>query len=107
MSYAGPQRETQSLDQPGTQGASPTQSQSSLTPFASEGPAAWEEEGQGGALEVIGHLWPVMIAIFLSGTFVILIFPFFTYIESSGLIGESLPKVRSSPAITCSHACPS
>ncbi|KAK9842795.1 hypothetical protein WJX74_002523 [Apatococcus lobatus] len=64
-----------------------------LTPFASEGPAAWEDEGQGGTRAVVGLLWPVMTAIFLAGTFVILIFPFFTYIESSGLIGEQLPKV--------------
>ncbi len=70
------------------------QGQSQLTPFASESAASWEEEGQGGTKEVVGALWPVMTAIFLAGTFVILIFPFFTYIESSGLIGESLPKVR-------------
>ena len=45
-------------------------------------------------MAVVGLLWPVMTAIFLAGTFVILIFPFYTYIQSSGLIGEQLPKVR-------------
>ncbi|KAK9865209.1 hypothetical protein WJX84_011196 [Apatococcus fuscideae] len=70
-----------------------SQNAAQLTPFASEGAAAWEDEEQGGTSQVLGRLWPVMTAIFLAGTFPILIFPFFTYIESSGLIGESLPKV--------------
>ena len=75
---------------------------SQLTPFASDGPAAWEDQDQGGTMAVVGLLWPVMTAIFLAGTFVILIFPFFTYIESSGLIGGDLPKVSSAKKRTAS-----
>lgn len=82
-----------SLDAGGDGGEGGVQNQSQLTPFASEGAAAWEDEGQGGTMAVVGVLWPVMTAIFLAGTFVILIFPFYTYIPSSGLIGEQLPKV--------------
>lgn len=106
VAVPGEARETRSLEAPGSDSQ---QSQSQLTPFASEGAAAWEDEGQGGSMEVIGRLWPMMTAIFLAGTFVILIFPFFTYIESSGLIGESLPKVSAlsaSPSFNISWRLP-
>ena len=39
-------------------------------------------------------LWPIMTALFLVGVMFCVVFPFFTYVPSSGAIGDSLPKAR-------------
>ncbi|KAK9817758.1 hypothetical protein WJX72_001709 [[Myrmecia] bisecta] len=43
--------------------------------------------------EVLAGIWPAMVALFLSGTVGILVFPYFTYCPSGGQFGELLPKV--------------
>lgn len=37
--------------------------------------------------------WMVVLAALISSTMLNCIFPFFTYVESSGLLGEFLPQV--------------
>ena len=39
-------------------------------------------------------IWAPMAALSLSSTVALTLFPFFTYVPTSGLLGESLPKVR-------------
>ena len=46
-----------------------------------------------GTMEVVRGIWPVMISLFLSGTVGIMVFPFFTYVPSSGWLKDLLPKV--------------
>lgn len=53
------------------------------------------EEGRAPLVEILLLIWPILIAFFLSGVTILVVFPFFTYIESGGLVGERLPKVRS------------
>lgn len=45
-------------------------------------------------------VWPVLVAFFTSVTVLYLVFPFFTYVPSSGLLGDHLPKVRVSWQVT-------
>lgn len=47
-----------------------------------------------GVVELLQLLWPLMSALFLVGTILCTVFPFFTYVPSSGLVGDSLPKVK-------------
>jgi hypothetical protein len=44
-------------------------------------------------MEVVRGIWPVMISLFLSGVVGIMVFPFFTYVPSSGWLNDLLPKV--------------
>ena len=46
-------------------------------------------------MEVVRGIWPVMISLFLSGVVGIMVFPFFTYVPSSGWLNDLLPKVTS------------
>lgn len=47
---------------------------------------------------VVGHThagtWMVVLAALISSTLINCIFPFFTYVTSSGMLGEFLPQVR-------------
>lgn len=43
---------------------------------------------------VVKDIWPVMTSLFLSGVVGIMVFPFFTYVPSSGWLNDLLPKVR-------------
>jgi hypothetical protein len=56
------------------------------------------DDGGGGDVaslgRVIATIWSTLVALFCSGCIGILIFPFFTYVPSGGLLGEMLPKVR-------------
>lgn len=54
-----------------------------------EGP----EEGRPPLVEILLLIWPILVAFFLSGVTILVVFPFFTYIESGGMVGERLPKV--------------
>jgi hypothetical protein len=38
-------------------------------------------------------MWPPLAALTLSSTISLIVFPLFTYVPTSGLLGESLPKV--------------
>ena len=63
---------------------------------ADEGPGVSEEEGESGAGalgQVCVQCWPVLGAIFFSGTFFVLAFPFFPYVPSDGTFGPELPRV--------------
>lgn len=42
--------------------------------------------------ETLQAVWPAVAALGLSGTISLVIFPFFTYIPTSGLLGDLLPK---------------
>ena len=42
---------------------------------------------------VVRDIWPVMTSLFLSGVVGIMVFPFFTYVPSSGWLNDLLPKV--------------
>ncbi len=42
---------------------------------------------------VLAQCWPVLGALFFSGTFFVLAFPFFTYVPSGGTFGQDLAKV--------------
>ena len=71
-----------------------------------EGPAASEQEGESGtgALgQVCVQCWPVLGAIFFSGTFFVLAFPFFPYVPSDGTFGPELPRVSSSRLMNLRH----
>ena len=51
--------------------------------------------GAGGLVEVVGACFPVVLALYCSGVYFVLAFPFFTYVPSSGAMGERmLPKAR-------------
>eukprot|EP00798_Chlamydomonas_sp_ICE-L_P016004 gene16004-22142_t len=60
-----------------------------------------EEELEGGAEMTLAEetrlalagIWPVLTAFFASVTTMYLVFPFFTYVPSSGLLGAALPRV--------------
>ncbi|KAF6259792.1 hypothetical protein COO60DRAFT_1700650 [Scenedesmus sp. NREL 46B-D3] len=43
--------------------------------------------------EVFGYCWSTVLAALVSSTLLNCIFPFFTYVESSGMLGEFLPQV--------------
>jgi hypothetical protein len=45
------------------------------------------------ALAAARLIWPALVAIGLQASVALALFPFFTYLPSSGLLGESLPKV--------------
>lgn len=51
------------------------------------------EGGVTGMMEVGRLIWPALIAIGLQAGIALTLFPFFTYIPSSGLLGDELPKV--------------
>eukprot|EP00884_Botryococcus_braunii_P018331 jgi/Botrbrau1/5181/Bobra.0172s0051.1 len=57
--------------------------------------AAPQDPHQAGrtSLAVLSAIWHAISALFMSGTFFTLVFPFFTYIQSTGLCGPLLPKV--------------
>ncbi len=65
---------------------------------AGDGTAAGE--GGGSSAEVsatwqtVRLIWAPMAALTLSSAVALTLFPFFTYVPTSGLLGESLPKVR-------------
>ena len=51
--------------------------------------------GAGGLVEVVGACFPVVLALYCSGVYFVLAFPFFTYVPTSGAMGERmLPKAR-------------
>lgn len=59
------------------------------------------------ALAALRQIWAALSALLLSGTISLIIFPFFTYVPTSGLLGEALPKVgsvRSGAAACCAVA---
>jgi hypothetical protein len=43
---------------------------------------------------LLAGTWMVALAALISSTLINCIFPFFTYVESSGMLGEFLPQVR-------------
>jgi hypothetical protein len=43
---------------------------------------------------LLSGTWMVVLAALISSTLLNCIFPFFTYVESSGMLGEFLPQVR-------------
>ncbi len=62
------------------------------------GPGALDQDEDGdssaGVLgQVVVQCWPVLGAIFFSGTFFVLAFPFFPYVPSDGTFGQELPRV--------------
>ena len=59
------------------------------------GDGAEMEEGSGASVlgQVLMQCWPVVGAIFFSGTFFVLAFPFFPYVPSDGTFGQDLPRV--------------
>lgn len=61
-------------------------------------PSGLVREGSGTML-VVRDIWPVMTSLFLSGVVGIMVFPFFTYVPSSGWLNDFLPKV--SPRKAC------
>lgn len=61
------------------------------SPFA-QSPQGLASQGSG-TMEVVRGIWPVMISLFLSGVVGIMVFPFFTYVPSSGWLNDLLPKV--------------
>ena len=51
--------------------------------------------GAGGLVEVVGACFPVVVALYCSGVYFVLAFPFFTYVPTSGAMGaRMLPKAR-------------
>ncbi len=55
------------------------------------------------AREALREIWPALGALGLSCTISLILFPFFTYVPTSGYLGEMLPKVRRS--CCCCRAC--
>lgn len=49
--------------------------------------------GAASLVAVLAQCWPVLGALFFSGTFFVLAFPFFTYVPSGGTFGQDLAKV--------------
>lgn len=50
-----------------------------------------------GLIRVMALTWPIMGALFLSGLILCTIFPFFTFVPSSGKLGDTLPQARVYP----------
>ena len=71
------------------------------SPFA-QSPQSLAREGSG-SMEVVRGIWPVMISLFLSGVVGIMVFPFFTYVPSSGWLDDLLPKVSSCLCFAGAH----
>ena len=80
------------------------------SPFASQqmgsiSPSAQSSSGLvregSGTMLVVRDIWPVMTSLFLSGVVGIMVFPFFTYVPSSGWLNDLLPKVT--PQNRCQH----
>ena len=63
------------------------------------------ESGAGALGQVFQQCWPVLGAIFFSGTFFVLAFPFFPYVPSDGTFGQELPRVGL-PSLMASHYSP-
>ena len=57
--------------------------------------------GGGGLREVLGACAAVVFALFCSGVYFVLAFPFFTYVPSSGGIGARLPLAKARRAPRC------
>ena len=70
-------------------GSSPAGSQRPESPF--QAPPPHPEEA--GLLATLQAVWPAMTALFLAGNLCVIVFPFFTYIPSSGWLGSNLPTV--------------
>jgi hypothetical protein len=62
------------------------------------GPAVDERQatftGRSSVNEAVRLIWPALLPLLIQSTVPLIIFPFFTFIPSSGAIGEALPKVR-------------
>ena len=67
---------------------STTSSASSLLLFRAAGPTALAQ-----------GIWPAALALFLSVSTSILVFPFFPYVPSSGYFGDALPQVPSAACL--------
>ncbi|BDA46393.1 hypothetical protein COCOBI_08-4860 [Coccomyxa sp. Obi] len=68
----------------------------SPTPSQADTTASTSGQGVSGAASicaVLAQCWPVLGALFFSGTFFVLAFPFFTYVPSGGTFGQDLAKV--------------
>lgn len=65
---------------------------------AGDGTAAGEDGSSSAEVsatwQTVRLIWAPMAALSLSSTVALTLFPFFTYVPTSGLLGESLPKVR-------------
>ncbi|KAK9804063.1 hypothetical protein WJX73_000717 [Symbiochloris irregularis] len=51
------------------------------------------QHAQGGVMGVMAEVWPIMLMLFVCAVACVVVFPFFTYAPSSGVLGDSLPKV--------------
>ena len=69
-----------------------TASAAAVDMAAEEGGISGSEGGT--TWQTVRLIWAPMAALSLSSTVALTLFPFFTYVPTSGLLGESLPKVR-------------
>lgn len=80
-----------------------------LLPQAAAGTAAGTAEALGqragaappggsASWQALGLIWAPLAALALSSAIALTLFPFFTFVPTSGLLGETLPKVGACPA---------
>lgn len=50
-------------------------------------------------------IWPAVLALVLSVSTSILVFPFFPYVPSNGRFGDALPQVGHIQVALCAHLC--
>ena len=85
----------------GSGGGSSAAGQPFVVAVAGDGSGQTQQQEEGATLLLLQSCWVPLLALFLSSTIALTVFPFFTYVPSSGLIGESLPKVG---GLTCHPA---
>eukprot|EP00195_Chlamydomonas_chlamydogama_P000047 CAMPEP_0202923636 /NCGR_PEP_ID=MMETSP1392-20130828/78554_1 /ASSEMBLY_ACC=CAM_ASM_000868 /TAXON_ID=225041 /ORGANISM="Chlamydomonas chlamydogama, Strain SAG 11-48b" /LENGTH=560 /DNA_ID=CAMNT_0049617329 /DNA_START=341 /DNA_END=2023 /DNA_ORIENTATION=+ len=77
-------------EEPGQAPAGAAEAPASRPAAAQAGPPLTLAEETSAAL---AGMWPVLVAFLISVTVTYVIFPFFTYIPSSGVLGDGLPRV--------------
>ena len=58
-----------------------------------------QDDCSAGTLGILRAVWPVMASLFLCGNLYVIVFPFFTYVRSSGTFQGSLPTVSCRQAV--------
>lgn len=97
LTFKGPAGSSAGLAPPTLSSPLPL-SMAGATAAESPQPAAGEavHRGAGGAsaLHALRLIWAPLAALSLSSCIALVVFPFFTYVPTSGLLGENLPKAR-------------
>ncbi|KDD71710.1 hypothetical protein H632_c4523p0, partial [Helicosporidium sp. ATCC 50920] len=78
----------------GNLGAEPEEEPAPTTSPVQEASESWSDvsELDASTRVLLLQIWPLMLSIFLSTGVALTLFPFFTYVPSSGLLGDAFPR---------------